>query len=145
MYIDRSYLGNQSYCNEIFVIKKIMMEDSALSFPRFFQVAHQLELGPTERLLFSNAYSALYVMSSDSEPATLNITQVHETRKQKYNIDTSWLYSIANLFTSLPLPPLIRLHNLSLHFYSLYSQKERVGKRWSAKCWASMSNQSRKF
>ena len=35
-------------------------------------VAHLLELEPTERLLFSNAYSALYVMSSDREPATLN-------------------------------------------------------------------------
>ena len=35
-------------------------------------LAHLLELGPTERLLFSNAYSALYVMSSDREPATLN-------------------------------------------------------------------------
>ena len=35
-------------------------------------VAHLLELGPTERLLFSNAYSALYVMSSNREPATLN-------------------------------------------------------------------------
>jgi hypothetical protein len=23
MYIDRSYLGNQSYCNEIFAIKKL--------------------------------------------------------------------------------------------------------------------------
>lgn len=33
--------GNQSYCNEIFVIKKIMTEDLALSSPRFFQVAHQ--------------------------------------------------------------------------------------------------------
>ena len=35
-------------------------------------VAHLLELEPTERLLFSNAYSALYVMSSDREPATLS-------------------------------------------------------------------------
>jgi hypothetical protein len=53
---------------------------------------------------------------------------------------------IGNLFTSLPLPPLIRLHNLSLYFYTLYSQKERVGKRdWSAQCSAFMSNQSRKF
>lgn len=35
-------------------------------------LAHLIGLGPTERLLFSNAYSALYVMSSDREPATLN-------------------------------------------------------------------------
>lgn len=35
-------------------------------------LAHLLELGPTERLLFSNAYSALYVMSSDRVPATLS-------------------------------------------------------------------------
>jgi fructose-1-phosphate kinase PfkB-like protein len=35
-------------------------------------VAHLLELRPTERLLFSNAYSALYVMNSDREPATLS-------------------------------------------------------------------------
>jgi hypothetical protein len=35
-------------------------------------LAHLLELGPTERMLFANAYSALYVMSSEREPATLN-------------------------------------------------------------------------
>jgi ribokinase len=45
-------------------------------------VAHLLELGPTERLLFSNAYSVLYVMSSDREPATLN--QLLKFVKQEY-------------------------------------------------------------
>jgi ribokinase len=45
-------------------------------------LAHLLELGPTERLLFSNAYSALYVMSSDREPATLN--KLLKFIKQKY-------------------------------------------------------------
>jgi fructose-1-phosphate kinase PfkB-like protein len=35
-------------------------------------LAHLLELEPTERLLFSNAYSALYVMSSDRVHATLS-------------------------------------------------------------------------
>ena len=65
MYIDRSYLGNQSYCNEIFVIKKIMTGDCY-----------------DGRLLFSNAYSALYVMSSDREPATLN--KLLKFMKQEY-------------------------------------------------------------
>src|SRR5215216_3318526 len=45
-------------------------------------LAHLLELGPTERLLISNAYSALYVMSSDREPATLN--KLLKFIKQKY-------------------------------------------------------------
>jgi ribokinase len=45
-------------------------------------LAHLLELGPAERLLFSNAYSALYVMSSNREPATLN--QLLKFMKQEY-------------------------------------------------------------
>jgi ribokinase len=45
-------------------------------------LAHLLELKPTERLLFSNAYSALYVMSSDREPATLD--KLLRFIKQKY-------------------------------------------------------------
>lgn len=46
-------------------------------------LAHLIGLGPTERLLFSNAYSALYVMSSDREPATLN--KLLKFIKRKYN------------------------------------------------------------
>jgi fructose-1-phosphate kinase PfkB-like protein len=45
-------------------------------------LAHLLELGPTERLLFSIAYSALSVMSSDREPATLN--KLLKFMKQEY-------------------------------------------------------------
>ena len=45
-------------------------------------LAHLLDLEPAERLLFSNAYSALYVMSSDREPATLN--QLLKFIKQEY-------------------------------------------------------------
>jgi ribokinase len=46
-------------------------------------LAHLLELGPAERLLFSNAYSALYVMNSDREPATLNKLLKFIKRKYK--------------------------------------------------------------
>jgi ribokinase len=45
-------------------------------------LAHLLKLEPTERLLFSNAYSALYVTSSDREPA--NLDKLLKFIKQKY-------------------------------------------------------------
>jgi ribokinase len=46
-------------------------------------LAHLLELEPTERLIFSNAYSALYVMSSDREPTTLDKLLKYINQKYK--------------------------------------------------------------
>jgi ribokinase len=63
--------GSETFFVDAIKVKAKTLTGAGDSWDAANILAHLAGLGTKERLIFSNAYSSLYVMNADREPATL--------------------------------------------------------------------------